>query len=125
MKKADLIFFGLVSITGVAVLTAAPIFTGARLEYPGFLPWLRPGIESFSKLSAAGLLVIGSIAGYLRPGRPFVWGLATMALYPIWAITEMILDPTSHNLWPLEFMMYFIYSLIPTVGAAIAAKLHR
>ncbi len=123
MKINNFALFGLVSVAGTAVVVAAPYLIGARLDYQGFLPWMRPGIESFSKLSAAGLFIVGLVAGYLRPGKPLVWGLATMALYPIWAIIEMTLDPTSHNLWPLEFIMYFVYSLIPTTGAAISGVL--
>ena len=48
-----------------------------------------------------------------------------MVLFPIASIAEMILYPTSHNLWPLEFFVYGILSIPAVVGALIGSKLTR
>ena len=124
-RAIDIGFFLLFSLMGVAVVSAAPHITGSRLDYPAFLPWMRAGVEGFSKVSALGLFIVGFLAGAVRRDRPWLWGMATMALYPVWAVVEMTLDPKSHNLWPLEFICYAVESLVAVVGAFIGARLSR
>ena len=35
-------------------------------------------------------------------------GFSTIVLFPIASIAELIVDPTSHNLWPLEFFIWHV-----------------
>ncbi|ABF39108.1 hypothetical protein Acid345_0103 [Candidatus Koribacter versatilis Ellin345] len=65
----------------------------------------------------------------------FFWGFAKgwpqgifaaffqIGLLPILAIGEVFKDPTSHNLWPLEFVMYGFMGGVGAFGAALGLAL--
>lgn len=60
------------------------------------------------------------VAGLIFRSLPaVVVGISMLALLPVAAVAEMMADPTSHNLWPLEFAMYAVISLAPAAGAAL------
>jgi hypothetical protein len=42
-----------------------------------------------------------------------------LTLLPVAAVAEMMVDPKSHNLWPLEFAISAVISLVPAAGAAV------
>ena len=93
-------------------------------EAPLF-PLVRAGVEGLSSLTLQLLFVSGLLVGSLGRGHPFFLGLATMALLPLLAIAEMVVSPTSHNLWPLEFMMYGVVSLSAVLGAYAGRYVQR
>lgn len=66
------------------------------------------------------LFVVGLLLGllFLKQRAPFLGALAVAAL-PLAAVAEMVADPTSHNLWPVEFMFYAFYGAIVATGAAL------
>jgi hypothetical protein len=37
----------------------------------------------------------------------------------------MFADPTSHNLWPFEFVIYGFYGCVVAAGAAVAHRVSR
>ncbi|MBI4656887.1 MAG: hypothetical protein HY746_09115 [Elusimicrobia bacterium] len=80
-------------------------------------PVLRSGVEKLSLLSVIGLFLAGLLAGIKSPFRPSVNGLLTMSLFPVIAIADMIFYPTSHNLWPLEFVVYLLLTIPGIIGA--------
>ncbi len=119
----------------VAVLTAAlgllaivipPLVLSdiRRYEAPLF-PLIRTGVEGLSWLSFVLLVVAGLIAGVLRPGRPWRWGVASMLLLPLVATAEMYVDSTSHNLWPLEFAFYALATVPAALGARVGTRLRH
>lgn len=63
-------------------------------------------------------------AGLLIGWRsPRYWPLkccATMASFPLIAIVDMMLHPTSHNLWPFEFAIYVAETIPALAGGALA-----
>jgi hypothetical protein len=82
-------------------------------------------IDGFQPVSLALLLAVGALGG-LAASRLSPWlAAATMAGFPLLAFVEMARDPTSHNLWPMEFAMYGAVSLVAVVGAAITRRLRR
>ena len=68
------------------------------------------------------LLFTGAFLGAISTRRALVLGAAAMLLFPVLAVAEMISDPTSHNLWPLEFMMYAFYGCFVAAGAALLRR---
>ena len=101
-----------------AMLTPVLIHPGQAYNAPLF-PLVRAAVERVSWSSAGLLLVAGLIVGCFGAGPPWQLGLATMALFPLSAIAEMFADGTSHNLWPLEFVMYGVLSVPAIVGACV------
>jgi phosphate/sulfate permease len=85
--------------------------------------------SSVKNLSASHLLLL------LAAG--FFWGLVLKWPYslfaaicqvgslPVFAVIEMLRDSTSHNLWPLEFLIYAALALIPLLGMGTALLVKR
>jgi integral membrane sensor domain MASE1 len=46
-------------------------------------------------------------------------------LLPIFAVAEIMVSSTSHNLWPLEFAIYGFVSLSAIVGAFLGRLIQR
>lgn len=88
-------------------------------------PLVRTGIEGLSFLTFIFLFGSGLLLGFFGKGQPVLLGIATIGLLPLLAIAEMVVSPTSHNLWPLEFMMYGFISLSAVVGACIGRFVHK
>ena len=117
------------AVLGFISVTCPPyIIPGKKVvSYEGSLfAFIQTAIENLSILPTTILLTLsGCFVGYLKPEKWALWGFSTIILFPIAAITEMILHPTSHNLWPIEFFIYCILSIPAIVGALIGSKLEN
>lgn len=69
------------------------------------------------------LFIVGMILGLLSKIRPVILGGAAISLLPLAAIAEMAVDSKSHNLFPLEFMVYGFYGCIVAIGVLIAQRI--
>ena len=113
------------SLLGVAAFIAPiPILHPRPYSAPLF-PLLRTGVEGMSILTIVFLFCAGFLVGCFGRGHPFLLGVATIALLPIAAVAEMIVSPTSHNLWPLEFAIYGFVSLSAVVGVFLGRFTQR
>ena len=89
-------------------------------------PIIATAIKNLSIFPTAFfLLIAGFIVGYLKSDMWWIVGIATVILFPLAAISEMILYPTTHNLWPLELLVYGILSIPPIIGALLGSKLKK
>jgi hypothetical protein len=106
---------------GLGVLSViAPIFILSLKHYSAPLfPWVRSGWAGFNLLSACLLFCSGVFLGYRFVERPFIIGMSTMAAFPFFIFAEIFVRPTSHNLWPFEFLLYAFIGLIAVAGAFI------
>ncbi len=82
-------------------------------------PSQDPFDAPFALVTLVSLVVAGLVAGVIARGRPLLGGLASVALLPVATFVEVLIDPTSHNLWPLEIVIYALLAL-PAIGAAAA-----
>jgi hypothetical protein len=94
-----------------------------------WVPWVLAGshknmLDGMQPISLLYLVGVGFGCGLAVPRRFWVAGLASMSLLPIVAIVQGILDPTSHNLLGLEFVMYGFLTLPAILGGALG-KLTR
>ena len=112
--------FGLSAVIGLLAVTA-PVLLGARRPLPPapISGVVRAAVENAGLLSVLGLLVAGAVARYLVAAPVWLIGFGTVAALPIFAIAEMFVDPTSHNLWPFEFVVYGIGSVPGLLGAIV------
>ena len=69
------------------------------------------------------LAVSGIIIGFVAKRLCVFLGMSSILVFPSVAIYEMVRDPSSHNLWPFEFIMYFAFSIPAIVGACIGKKI--
>ena len=67
------------------------------------------------------LFVSGIVVGLFTKG--YGWSVLTGAAtgFPIlaFALAEMVLGLASHNLWPIEFAMYAVFTIPPIIGSLL------
>src|SRR5262245_45783500 len=94
----------------------------------GFLafwgPWRLAGspknmIDGMQQISLLFLVGFGLVAGLIAPQHYWLNGVATMALLPIVAIAEVLMDPKSHNLLGIELVMYGIFTIPAIIGGRL------
>lgn len=69
------------------------------------------------------LALSGLIIGFSAKRRCVFLGLSSVLVFPTVAIYEMLIDSSSHNLWPFEFIIYFAFSIPAIIGACIGKKI--
>jgi hypothetical protein len=82
-------------------------------------------IDGMSWVSLPLLGVVGAIGGLASARSSAWWATTSMVAFPLLAFVDIGRDPTSHNLWPLEFLTYAAESLLAVAGAALARRLAR
>jgi hypothetical protein len=136
-----LIVFAIGAALGIISVIIPPLWIVDVKAYESPLfPMLRTGIEGMSGWSFLFLFLSGMFLGAIYPKRePFygtffgiiyskyelLWGFSTMSLFPILAFMEMMKDPYSHNLWPIEFVIYGFTTIPGIIGAYIGAFIRK
>ena len=126
MNKNALWIYLPASILGLLSVVLPTFFQHDLKKYDAPLfPLIRTGIEGISSWSF-GLLFCSGF-GLKLMSRLSGWkiGLATMALFPIMTIIELIADSSSHNLLPIEFIFYAVFSLPAILGAYLAQGVRK
>jgi hypothetical protein len=123
-------------ISGLVAACLAGIVSGfVLIALPSLIRWEHPkSLFEFVAAAAKGmsaahllLLVLGGFFwGFVLRG-PYALCAAFCQLgsLPAIAILEMLRDPTSHNLWPFEFMIYFVLAVASLLGAAAGLKVRK
>jgi len=118
MQRLGLIFsFAATSLLGLLAIVVPVWVLDLRRYTAPLFPLIRSGVEGMSLLTLVFLFCAGFLVGCFGVGHPILIGIATVALLPILAIAEMSISPTTHNLWPLEFIIYGGISLCAVAGA--------
>jgi hypothetical protein len=121
MKLNNLQSLFVSSILGMAsILTPVLILQDLKPYDAPLFPMIRTGIEGISLYSLAFLFTSGFAVKMLSASSCWRIGMGCMALFPLAAICEVIYDPTSHNLIPLELIFYAFYALPAVLGAYFA-----
>ena len=118
MQRFWILFtFAVAALLGLLAIVA-PVWIPDLHRYTAPLfPLIRSGVEGMSLLTLVLLFCAGFLVGCFGMGHPLLLGIATVALLPVAAFAEMIISSTSHNLWPLEFIIYGLISLCAVAGA--------
>lgn len=121
MKTNKIITFTSIAILGIISIVLPVFFLNDLKHYDTPLfPLIRTGIEGISMYSV-GFLIFSGFIVKLFSNVPF-WkiGLMSMVLFPLAAICEMIVDSSSHNMFPFEFLFYGFLSLPSILGAYVS-----
>lgn len=70
------------------------------------------------------LFILGVVLGLLNPNRWLVLAISTVVIFPVLSVFEMKVSPSSHNLWPIEFLVYVVLG-IPSISGAFIGKYIR
>ena len=115
----------LAAVAGIAcVIVPYGAVHGLDGSYPAPLfPVLKNSWEALQLIPTIILLFgVGSALGFIRPTNWLILGSSTVLLFPLAAILEMAVDSGSHNLWPIEFVLYGILIAGPAlVGAFLGS----
>ena len=110
------------SILGIISLILPTYFLTELKQYESPLfPIIATSVNGISIWSVFLLAISGFIISLFSKIEGWKIGLSTMALFPIMSILEMIVDTSSHNLFPLEFIFYAVLA-IPSIVVAYIAK---
>ena len=122
MKLKNFLPLVAVSILGIVSMILPIYILGDSLkQYDSpIFPILRTGLEGFSAYSLLFLVLSGFIVKLFSDISAWKIGLMSMALLPLTAICEMIVDSSSHNLLPIEFILYCFYTIPAIIGAYIS-----
>jgi ABC-type uncharacterized transport system permease subunit len=71
------------------------------------------------------LFVSGVGLGMFGARHALLLGIGAISPLVAGAIAEMVAAPTSHNLWPLEFLVYLLLSLVVAAGVPFGRYLGR
>ncbi|NVN90915.1 MAG: hypothetical protein HXX11_09960 [Desulfuromonadales bacterium] len=123
----NILYFVISAVLGFVSIVIPPYVTPGKsiiyYESPLF-PIITTAIKNIYILPTIVLLVIvGFILGYFKTNKWWLWGIATIILFPTSSLLEMTLYPSSHNLWPFEFLIYSILAVPPCIGAFLGYKL--
>ncbi len=122
MKLKNILPLVAVSILGIVSMILPIYILGDSLkQYDSpIFPILRTGLEGFSAYSLLFLVLSGFIVKLFSDISAWKIGLMSMALLPLAAICEMIVDSSSHNLLLIEFILYGFYTIPAIIGAYIS-----
>ncbi len=112
-------FYALVAALGVACFVVPTWVSATPIMSAPLFPVLRTSVERLTWIPFALLTLLGFCAGSTTRHNPLLIGIATMSLFPCAAIAELIVDNTTHNLIPLELIMYAMFSIPATLGAIV------
>jgi hypothetical protein len=97
----------------------------SRIYEAPLFPIVRAAIEEMQFLTFAFLFASGLILGVLFRNRSNpLCAAATVLWLPVVAIADMLVDPTSHNLFPIEFALYAIFAIVPISASWTGTRLH-
>jgi len=90
------------------------------------VPIIRAAIEEMQFLTCAFLFASGLILGVLFRNRSNpLCAAATVLWLPVLSVADMVVDTTSHNLFPFEFGLYAILSFVPISGSWVGMNVYR
>lgn len=126
MKTNGIWIYLLAPILGVISIVLPIFFFPDLKQYDSPLfSIIRTGIEGISIWSFGLLFLSGFGLKLLSKLSYWKIGLTTMAFFPIMVILEIIVDSTSHNMFPFEFILYAVYSVPAIIGAYIAKEIKK
>jgi hypothetical protein len=127
LQLRNVVFFIIAAVLGfTSIIVPAYIKPGDKLVFydAPLFPIFATAIKNLSIFPTAVLLIIaGFIVGYLKSEIWWLLGFATIMLFPVAAVCEMVLYPKTHNLWPVEMLLYGILSIPPIIGALLGSRL--
>jgi hypothetical protein len=71
------------------------------------------------------LFLIGLALALVWPAHWKAAGCSTMLVFPIFAVVEMVTDPNTHTIFPIEFAFYGFFTLFSLAGAAAGMWFRR
>src|SRR5687768_16709930 len=72
--------------------------------------------RNYTVLTAVIFFIAGILIGYFLKLNPWLSGICLILVLPVASVCEIVLDSNSHNLFPFELIVYFVFALPPVAG---------
>ena len=121
-KNTDSTANRLKEIALISSFSYAALTIPYALTYPyslSFGNFTQVAVEAWGWETLIIILFVGIVAGVKTKTSSAKVGLSTMLFFPLNTIIEIAINPSSHNLWPLEFALYFAFSVVGLFGFGI------
>ncbi len=111
------------ALSGVAAVAATAYIHGLdkREESPvALFEWLFTvyvNLEFFPTILL--LFVIGLVGGLAFPSRWILIGASSMLVFILAAVLEIMWGVGAHNVWPIELIIYFFFTIPSLAGAGM------
>ena len=120
------IVFAIGAALGIISIIVPPLcIVDVKVYESPLFPMVRTGIEGMSLWTLLFLFSSGIFLGVIYPKREILLGISTMSLFPVLAFLEMGKDPYSHNIWPIEFVIYGFTTIPGIIGAYAGAFIRK
>jgi hypothetical protein len=115
----------LLGVTSGFILIVLPELL--RGEYAGSLfALVAASVKNISGVHLLLLLAGGVFWGLvLRWPYSFWAAVFQVGILPIFTVCEIANDPTAHNLWPFELLIYAALTLVPLIGVSTTVLVKR
>lgn len=111
----------LLIVVGVALIFFASVLQTVTAPKPGeyyYSDFLR---NNYTLLAGILFFIAGILIGYFLQLNPWLAGIALIAALPLASFYEAAVNKGSHNLIPLELIIYFLFS-VPAIAGVYAGK---
>lgn len=107
------------------VIPAYFIGTGIHTTYSSPVSSvLRTAFENLNLFgSLISFFILGMGVGYLEIIPAWLIGAASVSMSLLIVFLEVIIAPSSHNLLPIEIMVYTLFYMATIIGASLSSKL--
>jgi len=127
-REKNILIFICAAVLGLFSIIIPPLLDTGIKHYGGsslFFGLISTGIENLSSAGLVFLFLSGILLGYLAPKFPWLWGIGTMSLFPVIAFIEGMMNPSTHNLFPIEIIVYGVTMIPGIAGAYVGAYFKR
>jgi hypothetical protein len=107
-----------------AIVVPVVLDPSTRHYQSAVLPVMRDAVEGMHPHSLALLFGIGILLGTFGKGPVWLIGPSTMAAFLSWSIIDMAMGQ-DHNMFPIEWFLYGVFSLCGLAGAFGGRLLRR
>src|SRR6185295_1723993 len=109
----NIVAFVMAPVLGLVAMVAPVLLWPPARHYDAPLfPLIRDAVEGVGLPQLLLLFAAGVVLGLVSTSRAWLLGIAAISALPLVAVAEMIQDPTSHNLFPIEFATYAFYGFL-------------
>ena len=122
----NIVGFVMAPALGLAAMLGPVLVSPPAKHYDAPLfPVVRDAVEGVGVPQLILLFAAGVALGVVSTSRAWLLGLAAIAALPIVTVLELIKDPASHNLFPLEFATYAFYGIVVMCGVLAIRRVRR
>ena len=126
MKRLEICSLVLSPLLGFMAFFVPVLFTGNKefIEEISFVSLVSRTFENMVILPTLfSLFAVGFLLGFLCKKFWWLLGLITVLIFPVMSVYEMNVSPTSHNLWPIEFIIYGALSIPAITGSFFGSRI--